>query len=173
MKGRVVSACHLFSDKEIISKILECKPTLIAVDAPLSLPKNKKFMRKADIEMHKRGYPVFPPRFKNMEKLTVRAIKLTQRVKSEGFCVIEVHPTSTRKALRMPVKEWSKIQQIFVDIGFDGDIKTRIFTPHEIDAVTAALTGCLHLKQKTELIGDRIEGYIVVPTESDWRLLKL
>ena len=173
LKGRVVSACHLFSDKEIISKIIECKPTLIAVDAPLSLPKNKKFMRKADREMHKRGYPVFPPRFRIMEKLTVRAIKLTQRVNSEGFCVIEVHPTSTRKALRMPIKEWSKIQEIFVDMGFDGDIKARIFTPHEIDAVTAALTGCLHLKQKTELIGDRIEGYIVVPTESDWRLLKL
>jgi predicted RNase H-like nuclease (RuvC/YqgF family) len=58
-------------------------------------------------------------------------------------------------------------------MGFTGDIKTRTLTRHEIDAATAALTGYLHLKQKTELIGDRIEGYIVVPTESDWRLLKL
>ena len=173
LKGRVVSACHLFSDKEIVSKIIECKPTLIAVDAPLSLPKNKKFTRKADREMQKRGYPVFPPRFRTMEKLTVRAIKLTQRVRSEGFDVIEVHPASSRKALRMPTKEWSKIQKTLANMGFEGDIKARTLTAHEIDAATAALTGYLHLKQKTELIGDRIEGYIVVPTESDWRLLKL
>jgi len=59
-----------------------------------------------------------------------------------------------------------------VDIGFHGDTKTRTLTHHEIDAATAALTGYLQLKQKTELIGDRIEGYIVVPTESDWRLIK-
>jgi predicted nuclease with RNAse H fold len=173
LKGRVISACHLFSDKEILSKIVKCKPTLIAVDAPLSLPKNKKFTRKADREMQKRGYPVFPPRFRTMERLTVRAIKLTHKMRSEKFDVIEVHPASTRKALKMPTKEWSKIQEIFVSIGFEEDIKTRVLTPHEIDAVTAALTGYLHLKQKTELVGDRIEGYIVVPTESDWRLLKL
>jgi len=172
LKGRVVSACHLFSDKGIISKIIECKPTLIAVDAPLSLPKNKKFTRKADREMQKRGYPVFPPRFRTMEKLTVRAIKLAHKMRSEGFDVIEVHPASTRKALKMPAKEWSKIQQTLTNMGFEGDIKTRTLTSHEIDAATAALTGYLHLKQKTELIGDRIEGYIVVPTKSDWRLLK-
>jgi len=172
LKGRAVSACHLFSNKEIKNKIVGCKPTLIAMDAPLSLPKNKKITRKADREMQKRGYPVFPPRFRTMEKLTARAIKLTQRARSEGFDIIEVHPTSTRKALRIPTKEWSKIQETFVGMGLDGDTKARILVPHEIDAVTAALTGYLHLKQKTELLGDRIEGYIVVPTESDWRLLK-
>jgi len=54
----------------------------------------------------------------------------------------------------------------------DGDTKTSTLTPHQIDAATAALTGYLHLKQKTELIGETIEGYIVVPTKSDWSLLK-
>jgi len=63
--------------------------------------------------------------------------------------------------------------EIFVSMGFDGDVKARTLTPHEIDAASAALTGYLHLKQKTELIGNRIEGYIVVPTKSDWRHIKL
>jgi len=45
----------------------------------------------------------------------------------------------------------------------DGDTKTRALSPHEIDAATTALTGYLHLKQKTELIGDTIEGYIMFP----------
>ena len=79
----------------------------------------------------------------------------------------------TRKALRMPTKHWSKIQEVFVGMGFDGDTKTRTLSPHEIDAATAALTGCLYLKQKTQLIGDRIEGYVVGPTEQDWSFLEL
>jgi len=57
-------------------------------------------------------------------------------------------------------------------MGFTEDTKTRTLIPHEIDAATAALTGYFRLKQKTELIGDRIEGYIVVFTKSDRGLLK-
>ena len=72
----------------------------------------------------------------------------------------------------MPAKDWSEIQTIFVDMGLKGDITTRKLSTHEIDAVTAVLTGCLHLKQKTELIGDRREGYIVVPLKTSWRRLK-
>jgi len=168
----VVSARHLFSDKETVSKILECTPTIIAVDASLSLPKDKESTRKVDREMQKRGYPVFPPCFRTMEKLTVRAIKLTQEKRSEGFNVIEVHPASTRKALRMPRKGMVEDSRNFCEHGLWWRHKNTEFRLHEIDADVAALTGYLHLKQNTELIGDRIEGYIVVPTESDWRLLK-
>jgi len=173
LKNRVISASHLFSDEEIMDKVLNSNPTLVAVDAPLSLPKERRFTRKADREMHKRGYPVLPPRFKTMEELTTRAIKLTQKIKCKGFDIIEVHPTSTRKALKMSTKDWSKIQKTLIKIGFQGDTKTRTLTPHEIDAATAALTGYLHLEQKTQLIGDAIEGFIVVPTQNDWRLIKL
>lgn len=45
--------------------------------------------------------------------------------------------------------------------------------PHETDAMTAVLTGHLHLQGKTELIGDNKEGYIVVPIKNDWRKLQL
>jgi len=173
MKNKVVSARHLFSDREIIKQILDYNPTLTAIDAPLNLPKNKGLTRKVDIEMQQRGYPVFPPRFRTMEKLTSRAVKLTRQIKREGLTVIEVHPASTRKALKMPTKNWNTIQAIFVGLGLRGDVKTRTLTPHEIDAATAALTGWLHLKQKTELIGEKREGYIVVPLKTDWRCLKL
>jgi len=45
--------------------------------------------------------------------------------------------------------------------------RNACFIVHEIDAVTAALTGYLYLQGKTELIGDEEEGYIVVPTKGD------
>jgi len=172
LKNRAISAYHLYHDEEILKRSTDCRPHLIAVDAPLSLPK-KDIMRKADREMYKRGYPVFPPRFPAMEKLTLRAIRMVQEIKKRGFNMIEVHPTSTRKALKMPAKDWGKIQTVFIRIGLEGDLKTRTLTNHEIDAVTAALTGHLHLKGKSELIGDKEEGYIVVPTEGDWRKLQL
>ncbi len=171
-KNKVISTRHLYENKEILEKLTKIKPVLVAIDAPLSLPKEGT-MRKADREMHRHGYPVFPPRFPAMEKLTLRARKITQQIKRGELHVIEVHPTSTRKALKMPAKDWKEIQSIFIQLSLEGDLKTRALTPHEIDAATAALTGYLYLQGKTELIGDEEEGYIVVPTKSDWRRLKL
>jgi len=60
----------------------------------------------------------------------------------------------------MLTKDWQKIQQIFIGIGLEGDL-IHTLTPHETDAMTTVLTGHLHLKEKTELIGDNKEGYIV------------
>lgn len=170
--NKKIYTCHLYGDEEILKRSTEREPTLIAIDAPLSLPL-KGAMRKADREMHKHGYPVFPPRFPAMEKLTLRAIKIKQKLVSKGFTVIEVHPASTRKALKMPTKRWSEIQAIFVRMGLEGDPKTRALTPHEIDAITAALTGHLYTQGKIELVGDSKEGYIVVPVKEDWRRLRL
>ena len=171
-KNKVLSTCHLYENQEILEQLTKFEPTLIAVDAPLSLPK-KGPMRKADREMYRHGYPVFPPRFPAMEKLNLRAIKITQQIKREKIHIIEVHPTSTRKALKIPTKDWKKIQNIFIYMGLKGDLETRALTSHEIDAVTAALTGYLYLQGKIDLIGDGEEGYIVVQTKDDWRRLKL
>ena len=171
-KNKVISTCHLYENQEILEHLTKFKPTLIAIDAPLSLPE-KGTMRKADKEMYRRGYPVFPPRFPAMEKLTLRAMKIIQQIKREKLHIIEVHPTSTRKALKIPTKDWEKIQNVFLHMGLKGDLETRVLTSHEIDAVTAALTGYLYLQGKTELIGDKEEGYIVVPTKEDWRRLRL
>ena len=171
-KNKVVSACHIYDDQEISEHLTKLEPTIIAIDAPLSLPK-KGTMRRADREMYRYGYPVFPPRSPTMEKLALRAIKITQQVKREEFRIIEVHPASTRKALKIPTKNRKRIQDIFLRMGLKGDLETLVLTSHEIDAVTAALTGYLHLQEKTELIGDVEEGYIVVPTKGNWRRLKL
>ena len=169
-KTKTVSTCHVYKDQEILESLQNLKQALVAIDAPLSLPK-EGITRIADRQMQKRGYPVFPPRFPAMEKLTLRAIKLTQKIKREELEIIEVHPASTRKALKMPTKDWKKIQTIFIRMGLEGNLKTRVLSPHEIDAVTAALTGHLYLEGKTELIGNEKEGYIVVPVKTDWKLL--
>lgn len=172
IRGKTVHACQLHSLNEALKTVVAAKPRIVAVDAPLSLPKQGT-MRAADRAMNSRGYRVFPPLLPAMKKLAERAIKLKTMLEQNRLPVIEVHPTSSRKALQLPAKDWRKIQDALRQMSFEGDPATRTLSPHEIDAVTAALTGCLHLKNGTELIGDAAEGYIVVPKRQSWRQLKI
>jgi len=172
IQKRKVRATQLYTDEEIIQKTLKADPSIVAIDAPLTFPK-QGILRKADRQMYRLGYPVFPPLFKTMQKLTERGAKLAEILRLKGLEVIEVHPASSRKALSIPTKEWRKIQAVFRHIGLRGDHEKRMLTKHEIDAVTAALTGLLHLEGKTRLVGDAAEGVIVIPAEMDWRKIRV
>lgn len=172
MRNKEISECQLYTDKEIIETTLNCQPILVVIDAPLRLP-TKDLLRQTDREMHKRRYPVFPPLFRTMEKLTERAIEIAKEFRRKGISILEVHPASTRKALEIPSKNWDNIQAIFLQMGLKGDLEKRMLTKHEIDAITAALTGYLYLQEKTQLIGNEREGYIAVPIECNWRKLQL
>lgn len=171
-RSKRVGTSLVYTDNEIIEGITRNKPEIIAIDAPFHLPK-KGILRKADKEMIKKGYRVFPPRLQAMQKLTLRAIKLNKSIAKIGYKTIEVHPTSTRKALNMPAKDWEKVQTILAHIGLEGDTRVRTLTSHEIDAVTATLTAYLYIKKQAEALGDEEEGYIIIPEKRDWRTLKL
>jgi len=162
----------LHMDNQILEALTQNKPEIIAVDAPFSLPKSG-ILRKADREMIKKGYHVFPPMLPAMRTLTMRAMKLNRLIAEKGFKTIEVHPTSTCKALSIPPKDWGKIQTVLMQIGLEGDFKVRALTPHEIDAVIAALTAYLYMRNQTEALGDEEEGYILIPKKQDWRTLQI
>ncbi|MDI6847885.1 MAG: DUF429 domain-containing protein [Candidatus Bathyarchaeia archaeon] len=170
-KNKRVETSLIYTNNEILEGITRNKPAIIAIDAPFSLPK-KGILRKADKEMIRRGYRVFPPKLPAMRTLTVRAIELNKLIAEKGYKTIEVHPTSTRKALNMPSKDWRKIQTSLKSIGLEGD-QVRTLTPHELDAITAALTAYLHLQNQTEALGDKEEGYIIIPKKQDWRTLQI
>lgn len=170
--GKTVRTRLVYTDNDVLEGVSNKKPSIIAIDAPLTFPK-KGILRRADEEMIRRGYRVFPPVLSAMRMLTERAIKLNNLITEGGYKTIEVHPTSTRKALNMPAKDWRKIQTILKDIGLKGDIRTRALTPHEIDAVTSALTAYFHIQNQTEAIGDEEEGYIIVPKRRNWRTFKI
>lgn len=48
----------------------------------------------------------------------------------------------------------------------------HVLTPHGLYAVTAVITGRLHMKKQTSYIDDKQEGYIIVPLRIDWRKLQ-
>lgn len=173
LNGKTVQANLVYSNSEIMDTIEKHKLSLIAIDAPLNFPK-KGFTRAADRQMTKHGYRVLPPNFIHMKELTQRAVELNRLITQKGYRTIEVHPTSSRKALQiLPPKEWVTVQKILKQIGLKGDLETRILSSHELDAITAALTAELYLKNQTEQIGDEQEGYVVVPKKGDWRILKI
>jgi predicted nuclease with RNAse H fold len=172
LKDKSVRTCLIYTNREIFESIIREKPRIVAIDAPLKLPKIGIF-RKADKELIKKGYRVFPPGLPAMKTLTLRAIELNRLITERGIQTIEVHPTSTRKALNMPAKDWKEIQSILKCIGLKGSLSERALAPHELDAVTAAITGYLYMRGLTEILGDGEEGFIVVPIRQDWRRLKL
>jgi predicted nuclease with RNAse H fold len=106
LKGNAAKTALLYTHSEILETIVRNHAALIAIDAPLSLPKKGEFFRKADREMIRNGYIVFPPNLPTMKKLASRAIKLNRLIEEKRYKTIEVHPTSTRKALQMSLKNW-------------------------------------------------------------------
>jgi predicted nuclease with RNAse H fold len=54
--------------------------------------------------MIKKGYRVLPPKFPAMKELTLRATRLNNLIEENTYKTIEVHPTSNRKALQMPLR---------------------------------------------------------------------
>ncbi|MEM2098487.1 MAG: DUF429 domain-containing protein [Candidatus Bathyarchaeia archaeon] len=171
LEAQTVKTKVIHTDEEIMQYIISSNPTLIAIDAPLTLPnKEEGLFRKADKEMIKKGFRVLPPGLPIMKKLTLRAISLNKLIEKHGYKTIEVHPTSTRKALQMPLKDRHAIQEILKELGLKGELEARALSSHEIDAITAALTAALHLNQQTEQIGEE-NTYIIIPKKRHWRNL--
>jgi predicted nuclease with RNAse H fold len=70
LKGKTVKTSLSHTDSEILENITRNSPSLIVIDALLSLPKRGEACRKADRERVKKGYRVFSPTFPAMKTLT-------------------------------------------------------------------------------------------------------
>jgi len=161
----------VYSDEEIIQKIEKLKPTVIAIDAPLSLPKGRKsieertnvHLRECDKELLRRKIKFFPITLGPMRKLTERGIRLKNILEEKGFKVIEVYPGGAQHILKIPRK------QNGLDKLVKGLKKLRIkglnesMSDHELDAVTCAFVGKLFLEGKSETLGE--EKGIVMPRQ--------
>lgn len=164
LEGRRCLTTTVFSDNEILEQCLRRKASLIAIDAPLSFPREGN-LRLCDRVLISRGLRVFPPTFGGMRKLTERGIRISSILRSSGFDVIEVHPR-TSGILIFGSPDRKKWVAKLVAAGF----KISPSSDHEIDAILSALTALLHLKGFTETVGGE-DGSIIVPREDSPRIL--
>ena len=158
LSGRKIETLLVYSDDEIIGLCMRERPSVVAIDAPLSMPKRGN-LRKADALLIKRGFRVFPPTFAGMRSLTERGMRLAKKIRAKKIKVIEIHPrTSGMLLFNTPLrKKW------VAELKRRGWQLKESASEHEIDAVLAALTGVLYLNRGTEEIGRGEEGVILIP----------
>ena len=170
LEGMKAETTLVYADKEILTKIREGKPQVVAIDAPLSLPPGRKsleertgvHLRDCDRELLKRGIRFFPVTLGPMRKLTLRGINLKHILEAENFVVVEAYPGGAQDVLGIPRKQkgLDKLKAGLENLGVKG-LNSQM-SDHELDAVTCAYVGKLFLEGKAVTYGVRNDG-IVMP----------
>jgi predicted nuclease with RNAse H fold len=156
-ENKKVKTHLVHEDDEILEVVEKEGPELIAVDAPLSKPKQGSF-READLVL--REYGTLPLNMRGMITLTERGVGLKEKLSK--YKVIEVFPRATDIILGYWDKDERRMQKKILEFGITGDPEKRMLTKDEVDAISAAITGYLYLQGKAKEVGDE-EGKIIIP----------
>jgi len=160
----------VYTDEEIIDRTEKAEPRMVAIDAPLSLPKGRRsieerttnHLRECDKELLKRGIKFFPITLGPMRKLTSRGIGLREILERKHLHVIEVYPGGAQDVLGIPRKQ-SGIRSLKEGLEkFKIKGLTDKMSHHELDAITCALVGKLFLEGKAITYGTP-EQAIIMP----------
>ncbi len=165
----------LYKDGEILEEVRKVKPEVVAIDAPLALPKTrpslaKKYsklghLRECDRELLKMGIKLFPITLGPMRKLTRRGIRLRKKLEKEGFKVIETYPGAAQDILKIPRKQEGieKLRKGLIKLGIKGDVRKKGISDDELDAITCALVAKMYADGNYLAIGDKTEILMILP----------
>lgn len=157
--NKVVSTRVLHADSEIISNLNKLKGIVsIAIDAPLTFD---GVNRKCDLELS--DYGALPVTLRGMEVLAVRGTSLAERLREEGYTVLEVYAPASSKILGLYDKEDSIMQKNFLSASITGDVEKRLLSRDELDSISCALTAYLSSEGACESVGDE-GGRITIPS---------
>ncbi len=107
LRDRKIITKLVYRDEEILEEIVSFNPSVVAIDAPLSLPIGKNLdsrycIRKCDEELRRFGIRFFPINFAGMRKLTERGIRLKQTLEEKGIETIETYPGAFYDLMGLP-----------------------------------------------------------------------
>jgi len=176
----------LHGDVQIIEAIERDRPHLVAIDAPISLPRGLCCLedscscrpvspfkgRICERELSRRGIPSYYTTKKSIIKdMVYRAIHLKDEIEARGYPVIEAYPHATKVALfgrSIPPKTTAagilflkeRLAQLMPNL-----IPYLPRFNHDLcDALLAAYTAYAYTRDEVESIGDPDEGLIIIPT---------
>lgn len=159
----------VFSDEDILNFVKDTQPTLIPIDAPLSLPKGRRtihdrsgeHLRECDRALLRRGIRFFPVTLGPMRMLTERGLSLKRKLLKLGFQAIECYPGAAQDLWGLPRQHQDRMGLLngLRKLGLRGLKKTA--TSDELDAATVALVGRWFLSGQGLMLGG--EAGILVP----------
>lgn len=165
---REIYLTTLYTNEEILKKICEVNPTLIVIDARLSLPKERCCLekdcecavgghfRQSEREIRRYG-PVLPLTFTRMKMLTMRGVGLACDL-SGKYLLKETHPRTVGKMLGF--HHLKKNLEDFLIIPPETN-------EHELDAILAALCGFFYMNDCYLELGNAEEGTIILPRDQN------
>jgi predicted nuclease with RNAse H fold len=165
------STCLLYTDDEIIRKTVECRPDVVAIDAPLALPRGRSsltkrsniHLRECDRELLRMKIKFFPLTLGPMRQLTERGICIKADLEIKGVTTIETYPGAAQDILRIPRKGkgLDRLREGLRMAGVKG--LDHNLSGDELDAVTCALVGIMYLRGQHQAIGDPDEMLMILP----------
>lgn len=165
------------SDEEIEALAARVHPALVIIDAPLSLPLGRRtiedrsgpHLRACDRELLRRRIRFFPLTLGPMRTLTVRGMRLADRLRRTGADVVEGYPGASQDLLGIPRKGVGLVPLArgLRRLGIRGDLDRDGLTHDELDAVAIAWVGREHLRGRSLVIGDVREGEMVLPVPAE------
>lgn len=171
LRGMEAVTCVMHRDEEIIVETLKVKPSVVAVDAPLFIPRGRQsiqdrsgpHLRHCDRDLLKMGIKFFPVTLGPMRKLAERGMRLREVLEGYGLEVVEVYPGGAQDLLKIPrgKKDVDGLKRCLEGIGVKG--LSAAVSIHELDAVTSAYTGKLYLEKRYIALGDPGEGLMIMP----------
>ena len=170
--------CILHSDGEILEASVSSRPLVVAVDAPLSIPRGRRSIderspvhfRECDLQLRRLGIRFFPITLGPMRMLTKRGMRIKEMLENAGMDVIEVYPGGAQDILGIPRKSrgLEELRKGLEELGIKG-LRPGM-TGDELDAVTAAYVGMLYVRGEYTALGDPDEGLIIMPPiPGGWR----
>ncbi len=173
-------------DAELLELAGRWQPSVVAIDAPLSLPRGlccldedcpclaPGGLKAAERELFRRGISLYATTKRSIiKRMICRAMELRRTLEDRGFPVIEVYPYASKVSLfgrPIPKKTTSagrtwlrkKLEGIVPGVAaYEGRLGHD-----ELDAIVAAYSACLHARRLAEGVGDPDEGMIYLPLPS-------
>ncbi|HDM24199.1 MAG TPA: DUF429 domain-containing protein [Candidatus Bathyarchaeota archaeon] len=159
----------IYKDCEIVELARKTTPEVIAIDAPLALPKgktidSKKCIRECDRKLTEMGIKFFPINFAGMRYLTLRGIRVRKMLEKEGFTVVETYPGAFYDILKIPraKRDFYTSRKTLIE-KFNLKNVPENLSVHELDAIACALAAKMYDKGTALKIGDPTEILMILP----------
>ncbi|MBI5223045.1 DUF429 domain-containing protein [Candidatus Micrarchaeota archaeon] len=170
-RNRIITSTH-FSDSQLLDIINNLRPSLVGIDAPLSLPngrisideRDSNHFRECDLKLRQLKIRFFPITLGAMRTLTKRGMALKQEILRilPTSSVVEIFPGASFDILGLERKNIKSCTS------FLASFKAAPVNVHESDAAIGAFTLLHHQRSNSlELTGS--DGTIILPNPSSSR----